>query len=157
MTGVQTCALPISEVSAKHRIRVDIDALPRSIRIDPKAIDQVITNLIANAMKYSPDAKIIDVRGQVENGRARIDVEDFGLGIDPDDLPKMFTRYFRARTSTGIAGTGIGLSVVKLIVELHNGEVGIDSRKGKGTVFTIFLPLTASARDSEAAPVATAA
>lgn len=71
----------------------------------------------------------------------RVSVQDHGIGIDPDDLPKMFERYFRARTSTGIAGTGIGLNLVKQFVELHGGRVSVESKRGGGSTFTVSLPI----------------
>ena len=129
------------EMSDKHRLQFDLDALPRSARFDPALIDQVMTNLLANAVKFSPDAGMIDVRTSLEAGVARIEVEDKGVGIDPEDLPKLFKRYFRAKTSEGIAGTGIGLNVVKMIVDMHGGDIRVASVKGKGTVFTVELPI----------------
>ena len=131
----------LMEMSDKHRLQFDLDALPRSARFDPALIDQVMTNLLANAVKFSPDAGMIDVRTSLEAGVARIEVEDKGVGIDPEDLPKLFKRYFRAKTSEGIAGTGIGLNVVKMIVDMHGGDIRVASVKGKGTVFTVELPI----------------
>ena len=131
----------LMEMSDKHRLQFDLDALPRSARFDPALIDQVMTNLLANAVKFSPDAGMIDVRTSLEAGVARIEVEDKGVGIDPEDLPKLFKRYFRAKTSDGIAGTGIGLNVVKMIVDMHGGDIRVASVKGKGTVFTVELPI----------------
>ncbi len=129
------------EVSDRHRIQFDLDALPRKATFDPKLIDQVLTNLLANAIKFSPNDGRIAVRTSLDDGVARIEVEDCGVGIDADDLPKLFTRYFRAKTSTGIAGTGIGLNVVKTIVEMHDGKIEVVSVKGQGTVFTVALPI----------------
>jgi len=71
----------------------------------------------------------------------RVVVQDNGVGIDADDVPKIFQRYFRARTSTGIPGTGIGLHLVKQIVELHQGLIEIESQKGKGTSLIVTLPI----------------
>lgn len=138
------CCFRHADMSSAQRINFDLDELPRSARFDAKLIDQVITNLLANAIKFSPDSNRINVRASREGDRLRIDVEDFGIGIDAEDLPKLFTRYFRARTSTGIAGTGIGLDVVKMIVEGHGGEVGVSSTKGVGSVFSVFLPVAGS-------------
>jgi signal transduction histidine kinase len=142
------CCYRHLEVSDRHRFQVDLDAVPRSVRIDAKAIDQVMTNLIANAIKFSPENSTINIKSEVVGDRIRIDIQDYGLGIDADDLPKMFTRYFRAKTSTGIAGTGIGLNVVKLIVEMHGGEVKVASVKGEGSIFSVYLPLAGSQRSS---------
>jgi len=102
----------------------------------------VCTNLISNAVKYAPLARDIFITGCLRNGLAAISIRDEGVGIDADDLPKMFQRYFRARSSTGIAGTGIGLHLVRLIMEAHSGAITLESKKGEGTTFTVTMPLT---------------
>jgi len=138
---VTQCAKRQSDVSGGHRLMLDIDALPRTLRGDPLALNQVFTNLFSNAVKYSPKAPEIKITGWEMDGFAYISVRDGGIGIDADDLQKMFQLYFRARTSTGIAGTGIGLNLVKQVVDLHGGEIRVESEKGQGTVFTVKLPI----------------
>jgi PAS domain S-box-containing protein len=135
------CCVQQRDLSKSFSIVVDIDALPRTIMADSSALIQVFTNLLSNAVKYSANSRTIEVRGWSEGDYARVSVRDFGLGIDEDDLRHMFERYFRARTSTGIAGTGIGLNLVKLIVDLHGGTVEIESKKGQGSTFTVSLPI----------------
>ena len=71
------------------------------------------------------------------------------MGIDPEDVPRLFQRYFRAGTSTGIAGTGIGLNLVKQIVELHNGSIEVRSARGCGSTFTVTLPIRRTGNASE--------
>lgn len=127
--------------SQSHRFDNDLSELPAVIRCDALALSQVITNLLSNAVKYAPRAPDIKVRGWQEDGFAVVSVKDNGVGIDAEDIPKMFQPYFRARTSTGIAGTGIGLSLVKQVVALHGGEIRVDSSRGQGTVFTFRLPI----------------
>jgi PAS domain S-box-containing protein len=138
---VTQCAKRQSEVSPSHRLALDIDRLPRTLRADPMHLNQVFSNLFSNAVKYSREAPDVDIKGWEENGCACVSVRDRGVGIDVDDLQKMFQLYFRARTSTGIAGTGIGLNLVKQIVDLHGGEISVESEKGQGTVFTVKLPI----------------
>jgi PAS domain S-box-containing protein len=134
------------ELSQKHSISCDLKDLPDSIQADKGALNQIFSNLISNAVKYSPDANDIHVRGWVEGQFAVVDVKDHGLGIDKQDLPKMFQRYFRANTSSGIAGTGIGLNLVKTLVELHEGSIQVRSEKGTGSVFTVRLPIEGPAK-----------
>lgn len=138
---VLQCVRRQAEYSPKHQISTDVDGLPEAFCGDALALMQVFTNLLSNAVKYSPQAPDIFVKGWIEDGMAVIEIKDCGLGIDRDDLPRMFQLYFRARTSSGIAGTGIGLNLVKQIVELHDGDISIDSMKGEGTAFTVKLPL----------------
>ncbi|MDH4442107.1 MAG: PAS-domain containing protein [Rhizobium sp.] len=135
--------------SHHHRFETDIEALPSMIRCDALGISQVITNLLSNAIKYAPRAPDILVRGWEEEGFVFLSVKDEGVGIDAEDIGKLFQPYFRARTSTGIAGTGIGLSLVKQIVTLHDGDIFVESQRGKGTTFTLVLPVKGPARTSE--------
>ncbi|MGO7206471.1 sensor histidine kinase, partial [Rhizobium ruizarguesonis] len=77
-----------------------------------------------------------------------------GVGIDAEDVPRLFQRYFRARTSTGIAGTGIGLNLVKQIVELHSGSIEVRSARGCGSTFTVTLPIKRSGNASASSDAA---
>lgn len=135
-----TCCQRQQGLSTRHRISLEVASLPDTIVADRSALDQVFTNLLSNAVKYSRNSPQITVRGWCEGPNLLVSVQDHGLGIDPDDLPKMFERYFRARTSSGIAGTGIGLNLVKQLVELHGGRVTVRSSKGEGSTFTVSLP-----------------
>ncbi|MUO80763.1 histidine kinase [Agrobacterium vitis] len=141
---IRLCAASQRDITPSHRFNLDLEHLPAMISADRSALQQVVTNLLSNAVKYAPNSPEIDVRGWQENGSVHVSVRDRGIGIDADDLPKMFQRYFRARTSTGIAGTGIGLSLVQQIVELHRGTLSVTSEKGQGSIFTISLPFAAT-------------
>ena len=129
------------EISKFHTITCDLDGLPDTIRCDERALEQVFNNLISNAAKYSPDNSDLTVRSLMDGENVVISVEDHGLGIAEEDLPKMFQRYFRAGTSAGIVGTGIGLNLSKMLVESHGGVISVHSEKGKGSVFTVRLPI----------------
>lgn len=129
------------ELSAFHNIVVSQEPMPRAIAADAKKLEQIFTNLLSNAVKYAPDNPRIEVRLSRLDGQAVVSVRDHGLGIPKDDLPRLFQRYFRARTATGIAGTGIGLNLVKRLVELHEGTVEVESVEGSGTTFTVRLPI----------------
>ncbi len=129
------------ELSATHRITCDLAGLPDKVLADSKAIDQVMTNLLSNSVKYSPNHPDIHIRGSLEGAFAVVSVRDFGLGIAEADLPQIFSRFFRAQNSTGIVGTGIGLNLVKELVTMHGGNVRVDSRAGEGSTFTVYLPV----------------
>ncbi len=139
------------EIAENHRISCRIRELPQTIKADALALEQIFTNLLSNAVKYAPDAPEIEVTAHGDAGDVVISVRDQGVGIDQDEIPKMFQRFFRARTSAGIAGTGIGLNLVKTLVELHGGTVLVESRKGKGSLFTVRLPVDGprAAKDGE--------
>jgi len=148
--NVGDCSLAnvLREVAARQqylsphlKIYCDCGGMPETIKADSSALEQVFTNLISNAAKYSGDSPLVFIEASREGQTILVNVEDYGLGIDEEDIPKMFDRFFRAKTSVGIAGTGIGLSVVKQLVELHGGAVSVRSTKGKGSVFTVRLPI----------------
>jgi signal transduction histidine kinase len=121
------------------------------LTFDRSAMEQVFTNLISNAVKYSPNAPDIHVRARADEKTVEIAISDSGIGMDAEDLPKLFQPYYRARSATGIAGTGIGLNVVKQVVELHGGTVEVTSELGKGTTFTILLPIEFLLSDQQVA------
>lgn len=137
---VNECCNRQREIDKSHRFNINFCDLP-SVLADEKALGQVFANLLSNAVKYSPNATDIDVYGR-QNGRyVIIEIKDHGIGIDEDDLPRLFGRFFRAKTAEGITGTGIGLSVVKHIIEQHDGDISVRSSKGEGTSFTVSLPI----------------
>jgi len=129
-----------------HRIAVDT-ALPElEAAVDVARIERVVTNLVSNAVKYSPDGGDITVRVAREDDMAVIMVADHGLGIPAADAPRVFERFYRAANVAGqIAGTGIGLASVRQIVERHGGRIAVESAEGVGSTFTVRLPLADSA------------
>lgn len=129
------------ELAPGYSVIADVKGFHGTTKADSVALEHVLSNLLSNAVKYSPLSKRIHTKLWRAAENVLFSVEDNGLGIDPDDLPRMFQRYFRARTSTGIAGTGIGLNLVKQIVEAHGGEVWVESAPGKGSRFTVRLPV----------------
>ncbi|MCF6371306.1 sensor histidine kinase [Rhizobium halophilum] len=138
---IQECAEKRQQISGTHRFHLDLERLPETMELDSVAIERIFANLLSNAVKYAPHAPDVFVRGWEEGGIVKVSVRDEGIGMDADDLPRLFQPYFRARSATGIAGTGIGLNIVKEIVELHGGCIIVDSVIGAGTIFTIHLPM----------------
>ncbi|WP_344359586.1 HAMP domain-containing sensor histidine kinase [Brachybacterium phenoliresistens] len=113
------------------------------VNADPERLGQAVDNLLSNAVTYSHDQGTIRVSLAVDEGRARLQVADEGIGIDAEDLDSLFTPYFRARSATraGISGNGLGLMITRRIVRAHGGEVEISSTLGQGTAITLVLPL----------------
>ena len=138
------------EVSKDHVISCNLADLPATVQADSSSLDQVFTNLLSNAVKYAPDAPDIEVMARTECDTVVVEVRDYGLGIDEGDLPGMFERFFRAKTSTGIAGTGIGLNLVKSLVGMHGGTVNVESKKGEGSTFTVRLPVAGPDQSEQA-------
>lgn len=115
------------------------------IMVDRYALMQVFENLVSNAMKYSPRGGTIRITGRIENGSCHLSVSDQGVGMRSDQLARVFDKFYRADASnTAISGTGLGMTIVKHLVEAHAGQVTLDSVLGKGTIVTITLPLSAN-------------
>jgi PAS domain S-box-containing protein len=136
-------------------LSVEIEPGFPKARGDHDRVLQVVTNLVSNAHKYTPAGGAIRVVATHDGGLAQIAVRDTGIGISPEDVARLFTRFFRVDSSLTreIGGTGLGLSIVKSIVELHGGTVSVDSTPGQGSTFSFTLPLTETAA-VETAPAA---
>lgn len=132
------------DVAAMFVFERDIERLPTSIDADASALDQILTNLLSNAVKYSGESKQINIKGWTEGSYAVLSVSDQGIGISREDLGNMFQRFFRAQNTSGIEGTGIGLNLVKRLVEEHGGDISVTSTLGEGSTFTVRLPISQS-------------
>lgn len=143
---VAECCAHHRDIANNHVISCEMESLPDTIQADAGALEQVLTNLLSNAVKYSPDASEIDVFARADGDHVIVSVRDYGVGIDKADQEKIGERFFRAATSAGIAGTGIGLNLVKMLVELHGGELSFVSENGAGSTFTIRLPIAGPAK-----------
>ncbi len=113
------------------------------VSADPNRIRQVLGNLLDNAVKYTPAGGRVMVDASVMNGEVVISVRDSGIGIPEQDLPKIFERLYRCDHSRSEKGLGLGLSLVKAVVQAHRGRVEASSTLGQGSTFTLFLPLSA--------------
>jgi len=114
------------------------------VTADRTRLEQVAANLIDNAVKYTPAGGRVDVDVLREADAALLRVRDTGPGIPADELPRIFDRLFRGDTSRTERGLGLGLSLVKAIVEAHRGSVEVSSEPGQGSIFTVRLPLGSS-------------
>jgi PAS domain S-box-containing protein len=128
-----------------HELVVDVPGTPIRIDVDVHRCGQVIGNLLANAVKFTPEGGRIGVRIAEEPGTAVLTIEDSGIGISEDDLGNLFERFFRARSATeqAIPGTGLGLAISKGIVEAHGGALTVESELGRGSTFAVRLPTAA--------------
>ena len=113
------------------------------VRGDVLKLERVVENLVGNALKYSPDGASVRVTARSGAGRAEIEVADTGHGIPAEDAPHVFEKFYRARSRyvEGVEGTGLGLAIAKLIVEAHGGEMSLKTTEGKGSTFTVSLPV----------------
>ena len=126
-------------------LQLDCPADLPSILANRQNMEEVFSNLVTNAIKYSPAGATITISATKENKYLKIQVTDTGFGIPGEDLEKIFTRFYRVKDSNTrqIQGTGLGLALVKSIIESHHGRINVTSEIGKGTTFTVLLPLAA--------------
>lgn len=141
----QVCARQ-QEISPLHKITTELDDLPTEMLGDASLMEKVFSNLLSNAVKYAPNEPKVLVVGRRQADSIYVAVKDSGVGVPKAEIPKLFQRFFRASTSTGIAGTGIGLNLVSQVVELHGGRVEVVSGEGKGSTFIVFLPIQSRAQ-----------
>ena len=134
--------------SKEKNIDLELEPLPELPHFlgNRTNMEEVLSNLIANAIRYTPEGGHIRISAETQGNSLCIRVSDTGIGIDPEDLKRIFDRFYRVKNekTRTIPGTGLGLSIVKRIVEAHNGAIEVASEPGHGSTFTVFLPLSMS-------------
>jgi len=126
----------------QHTIRFALQsAIPKLIPLDDKLLRHIFSNLLSNAIKYSPQGGTVDFTVARAGDRLEFAVRDRGIGIPPEDCDRLFDSFHRARNVRDIAGTGLGLTIVKKAVDLHGGSIDFSSQVGQGTTFRVTLPL----------------
>ena len=114
---------------------------PVTIQADGTLLRIALSNLIDNALKFSPPSQPVNIRVEAEGGEAIIRVTDQGIGISQDDQSRIYEKYFRSSKVDGVRGTGLGLHIVRRIIDLHGGAIHMTSQAGTGTTFSVHLPL----------------
>jgi len=137
--------------SKQHRFLVSFPSHFPVVDADPRRIEQVLHNLVDNAVKYSPDGGLIVVRGEVHPTEIVVSVADQGVGIAPEHLNRLFERFFRIRSGIGrnVVGTGLGLPIARTIVESHGGRIWAESTVGSGTTLYFTLPIDSTEGDND--------
>ncbi|CAG0953703.1 two-component system, OmpR family, phosphate regulon sensor histidine kinase PhoR [Burkholderiales bacterium] len=131
----------LRERMASHRVIVDVpDDLPL-IRVDAALIEQALGNLLENAAKHTPPGTVVSLKAQRRNGELLVSVEDFGGGLAPDQVERVFEKFWRARPEGGAGGVGLGLAICRAIVRLHGGRVWAETLSGGATAFRFVLPI----------------
>jgi signal transduction histidine kinase len=126
--------------------------MPAAITADPKLLFALFSNLLSNALKYSRPGDPVEITAFVQPpGNLQVRVRDHGIGISEGDRAHLFERYFRGGNAVGIAGSGVGLHLVAMVLHLHGGSIELEPRDEGGTSFLVRLPV-AAASSSDASP-----
>ncbi len=129
--------------SDQHTINVELDEALPIISADPDRLVQVISNLVSNAVKYSPDGGAVTITTGARDSQVHVAVRDQGLGIAPENMSKVFGRYerFESNRTSKVVGTGLGLAISRQIIELHGGKIWVESKLGEGSTFQFTVPM----------------
>lgn len=131
-------------------IDIDVGEDLAPVVVDANRVEQVLLNLIQNAIKFTPAGGSIMVRAREEAGLLRIDVIDTGVGIHEDEMPRLFERFYKSDRARRSSGTGLGLAIAKHIVLAHGGTISVESTLGFGSTFTVRIPMRPASRGAEA-------
>jgi signal transduction histidine kinase len=131
------------------RVELAIPEELPAVHADPDRLDRILVNLVGNALKYTPGQ--VRIRAERADGEVRIAVEDGGPGIAASDLPRLFERYYRGQRHEG-EGLGLGLYIVRKLVEAHGGRIGVESYPGRGSTFTVALPIAPGSQAGDGPP-----
>ena len=127
-------------------------ATPLNVMGDPKLLFQAFSNLLSNAIKYSASGEPVTINAWLDGGRVLVAVKDKGIGIPARDIDQLFERYYRGSNVSGIVGTGVGLYLVKMVIEVHGGEITVESTEGGGSKFSIWLPVKGPLKAAASSP-----
>jgi PAS domain S-box-containing protein len=143
---VEGVAVRSSVVSSKHAIKTDLGADVPMVLGDADRLVQVVTNLVSNAIKYSPAGGEVLLSTHFVNGAVDVSIRDHGVGIPADFVDRLFGRFERYEKSPSkVIGTGLGLAIARQIIEMHNGKIWVESAEGNGAVFHFTIPAVAGA------------
>ena len=136
----------VAPEARRREIALDADVRPGiAVEVVPGALAMVIENLLSNALKFSPPHGRVTIRALAAGSEALLSVSDSGPGIPPEEIPRLFERFFRGRASQtlGAPGAGLGLAICRAVVEARGGRISVDSGLDAGATFTVHLPLAA--------------
>jgi signal transduction histidine kinase len=131
-----------SRTDIRHKLEYTVSEGSHEVELDRKLIRQIINNLVSNAIKYSPEGKVIRINLEYTASEVILKISDEGIGIPEADLRHLFEPFHRATNVGTISGTGLGLVITREAVELHSGTIGVESQQGVGTTFIIRIPIS---------------
>jgi len=130
-------------------VQLQMEGLPE-LYVDSRQLRRVFNNLIGNAIKYTPCAGEVVISAEIDGEALHVSIADTGIGIPPEDLSRIFYKYYRSEGAAGFKGTGLGLAISKSIVEAHGGGIKVDSCIGAGSTFTVSIPIGSLEDDAPA-------
>ena len=142
----------------EHHVRIDADENQPLVFVDSRLIGEALANLVENSARYSPAGTDITISGNVQSGQLIINVSDEGIGIPPDEINKVFDKFYRGAGLPGkpTTGTGMGLAIARGIVEAHGGRIRVESRAGHGATFSFAIPVACKSAAPQALPAESA-
>src|SRR5215212_8600497 len=146
--AVERLRLQVERAGLVIRLEVAPD-LPQ-VWVDRRRIEQVLINLVHNAVKFTPEGGEIVVGAGLADGMLRVSVRDTGVGINAEELPRIFERFYKTDAARRSAGSGLGLAIAKRIVQAHGGTISAESTPGHGATFSFTLPLATSPDEAPA-------
>ncbi|MBD2566673.1 PAS domain S-box protein [Anabaena lutea] len=142
---VKYCRQLVEEVrlnlKSQHLVNFSSQYQSISCYMDEKLLGHILSNLLSNALKYSPDGSLVNFNLSCQEGQAVFEIQDQGIGIPEEDMPRLFESFHRARNVGNILGTGLGLAIVKKCVDIHQGTINVNTLLGVGSNFIVTLPL----------------
>jgi signal transduction histidine kinase len=143
---VRAAVLSFEGIAERQGIEFECEAPDGLIApVDATSIRRMLDNLISNAIKYSPDGGVVSVTASIEGTNVQISFVDHGIGISTEDIDHIFSRYYRAPDAQmrGIEGAGLGMPLVRLVIDAHGGDISVASAPGRGTTIVVTLPIQA--------------
>jgi signal transduction histidine kinase len=136
----ETIVREVERTDRTHEIRFEFSGTIREAVVDRNLMHRAVSNLLTNAVKYSPEGSTVFIQLRSSEGILLLSVRDQGIGIPEEDRERLFEPFHRARNVGQISGTGLGLAIVKQAVEAHGGRIEYESHVGEGTIFTLRIP-----------------
>lgn len=150
---VRDCVDQVRRQDTSHVVQVAVPAGALEGTWDPERLSQVLQNLLANAIKYSPDGGTVAVTVEDLGDRAQVSIRDMGLGIPPEALPRLFDQFYRVEEHRGAPGLGLGLYIARSLIEAHGGRIRAESEgPGQGSTFLFTLPYEPPTEDDASSP-----
>jgi signal transduction histidine kinase len=145
---IQEAILDTRDMAREKNLNIQVNVPPSfpTLLTDRKKLDMIVMNLLSNAIKYTPEGGVISFKAWQDGDKAVIAISDTGIGISPEEQEKIFDRFYQVEDSLTRqhGGIGLGLAIVKSFVELCQGRIWVESESGKGSTFTVELPLQLS-------------